>query len=211
MKMLSRNFTEKSRTSSFNIWMQVLFTFAIFLLFTSLMLYKKGLLTSDRIIYLATNIFPVLKKQEEEKNLQEYLPYKKEREIIAAVENIEKEKKALEEEKKRLKELEEKIRIQKKELEEKAEELFALKSQIEDYLKKGNSLREEKVKWIAQVYEKMRAEEVAPVLQQLDNELVIEILSRMDQRQAGKILAAMDVKEVSDLTKKIGERISFQK
>ena len=191
---------------------KVAFIFLLFLLFTGLLLFKKGLLTQDRINYLRERILHFREDSQKENFSQEGIKVSEEEKMIMQIlEELEKERENIFKEKERINKLEERLKLQEKELKEKANELSLLRKEIQDYLKKGEAERMAKIKWLAQVYEQMRVEEVAPIIQNLEDELIIEVLSQMDERQVAKILGAMDVKKAAELAQKIGEKMPGEK
>jgi len=186
----------------------------LFLLFTGLMLFKKGLLKPEKINNLKARIFSSIRLKKE--TAPSYPEGEKEvlieeEKIIQALKNIQEERKMIAQKKEKLEKLQEHLLLQERELKERADELMSLKEQIEDYFEKSSTERGARIKWLAQVYEKMRAEEVAPIIQKLEDELALEILSQMDQRYAGKILAAMDVERAAKFTQKMGRKLPEKK
>jgi len=177
------------------------FIFLLFLLFTALMMFRKGLLKPEKIGELKKRIFPSLENSSEFSEKKIHLETE---EIVQALENLEREKELVEKEKEKLEKWQEHLLLQERELEERANELISLKKKIEDYLKESAAKRESKIKWAAEVYENMRAEEVASIIQKMEDEFALEVLSRMDQRQVAKILATMDPEKVAKLIEKMG-------
>jgi len=181
---------------------------AIFICFTGLMMFRKGLLQKDKVEVLMQKFLPSFNKggssDSSSSVKSEILP--EEEQIIKALEEIERKKEMILEREQELARMEEHLLLQEKELREKADELLALKNEIEDYLEKSAAERDNRIKWLAQVYEKMRPEEVAPIIEKLDGELALEILSRMDQRQVGRVIEAMKTENAVKLAQKLGEK-----
>jgi len=190
---------------------KALIILALFLLFTGLMLFRKGLLKPEKIEYLKERIFFSFKEESPDSFSGEEKISLEEEKIIQALKNIEEKRKMIDEEKEELEKLRERLLLQERELEKRAAELLSLKKKIEDYLDKGRAERNTKIKWLAQVYERMRAEEVAPIIQKLEDELALEILSQMDERQVGKILGAMEIQKAAKLAQKIGKELPEEK
>ena len=191
---------------------KVAIIFVLFLLSTGLMLFKKGLLTRESIDYLKGKILPSSKESLSEASSQKSIKASaEEEEIVQALKDIEDRKKAITQREEELDKLKEHLMLQEKELSERADELVLLKKEIEGYFHKAESERDSRVKWLAQVYNNMRAEEVAPILQKLEDDLALEVLSRMDERQVGKILGMMDVQKAAKLAQKIGKKLPGRK
>lgn len=180
---------------------------AIFICLTGLMMFRKGLLQKEKIENLLENFFQIRKENSDDSSSsmkREVFP--EEEKIIKALENIEKKKEMINEKEQKLTRMEEHLLLQEKELGKKADELLALKNEIESYLRKSEVERSNRIKWLAQVYEKMRPEEVAPIIEKLEGGLALEILSQMDQRQVGRILEAMKIESAVKLAQKLGEK-----
>jgi len=180
----------------------------LFIIFTGLMLFRKGVLTKEKLPYLIRMMFITGKEKlsfphpatkEEKKGIQS-------EEILRLLEQIKKEKEEVTRQKEKLKQWSERLLIQEKELIEKGKEILALKSEAENYIKRKQEEQTEEIRWLAGVYEKMKAEEAASIIEDLDENLSLAILSQMEERQAAKILAAMKSQQAEKLSQKIGNR-----
>ena len=179
--------------------------FMLFILFTGVMLFRKGVLTKERIPYLMKKIsqawvgkLPFFKNPpKKEKRIQS-------KDIVLALQEIEREKEKVAKEKERLEQLQKRLLVQEDELKERSKKILALKEEAQGYIKQKQAKQEEQITWLASVYENMRAEEAAPIIEKLKEDLALAILSQMDERQAGKILGVMDPKEAIKLSQKIG-------
>jgi len=181
---------------------------ALFILFTGLMLSRKGFLTKEKLPYLIGMVLMIGKKElssphpatrEEKKRVQS-------EEILRVLEEIEKEKEEIIDQKEKLKQWNARLLVQEKELIERGKEILALKSEAQNYIKRKEEEQTEEISWLAGVYEKMKAEEAASIIENLDENLSLAILSQMEERQAARILAAMKSQQAEKLSEKIGNR-----
>jgi len=172
---------------------------ALFILFTGLMLARKGFLTKEKLLYLVEMILVA----EQEKS---YSPTKgkQNEELLHLLEQIEKEKEGIVTKKEELKQLNTRLLIQEEELKKRGKEILILRNEAESYIKQKEEQQTEEMSWLAGVYEKMKAEEAATIIQELDENLCLSILSQMEEKQAAKILAAMNPQQAARLSQKVG-------
>lgn len=179
------------------------FIILLFFLFTGLMLFRKGLLTPKNINLLERKFFPGLMGKNNLSLKEEKKITPEEKQIIQALDNLQKEREKINQEKERLNKLKERLLAQEEELKKKVDEIVLLKKNIDDSIKKLKLEQDNKIKWFARVYSQMPPEQVAPIIEKLNDELALQILSQIDDRQVGKIIAAMGTNQAVKLTQKI--------
>jgi len=172
---------------------------ALFILFTGLMLARKGFLTKEKLLYLVEMILVT----EQEKS---YSPTKEKQneELLLLVEEIEKEKEEITIKKEELKQFNARLLVQEEELRERGKEILILRNEAENYIKQKKEHQTEEMSWLAGVYEKMSAEEAASIIQELNENLSLAILSQMEEKQVAKILEAMSPQQAARLSQKVG-------
>lgn len=172
---------------------------ALFILFTGIMLARKGFLTKEKLLYLVEMILVT----EQEKS---YSPAKEKQnqELLLLVEEIEKEKEEITMEKEELNQFNARLLVQKEELKEWGKEILILRNEAKNYIEQKEEQQTEEVSWLAGVYEGMGAEEAATIIQELDENLSLGILSQMDEKQVAKILEAMSPQQAARLSEKVG-------
>lgn len=172
---------------------------ALFILFTGIMLARKGFLTKEKLLYLVEMILVT----EQEKS---YSPTKgkQNEELLHLLEQIEEEKEEITIKKEELKQFNARLLVQEEELGERGKEILILRNEAENYIKQKEEQQTEEMSWLAGVYEKMKAEEAATIIQELDENLCLSILSQMEGKQVAKILAAMKPEQAARLSQKVG-------
>jgi len=103
---------------------------ALFILFTGIMLARKGFMTKEKLLYLVEMILVT----EQEKS---YSPTKgkQNEELLRLVEEIEKEKEEITIEKEELEQFNARLLVQEEELGERGKEILTLRNEAENYIK----------------------------------------------------------------------------
>jgi len=78
--------------------------------------------------------------------------------------------------------------------------LQQLESTIKGMLDQANSLKDEKMRHLIDVYTNMKAKQAASVLETLDESVSVKILAGMKGRQAGEILTFVSAKKAAKLS-----------
>jgi flagellar motility protein MotE (MotC chaperone) len=76
----------------------------------------------------------------------------------------------------------------------------AMEARIQTMLKEAQSLRDEKMRHLVDVYTNMRAQQAAQVLETLDERTAVQILAGMRGRQAGEILTHVKAEKAARLS-----------
>lgn len=170
----------------------------LFILFTGIMLARKGFLTKENIFHLVEKI--LVDEQEEP-----YSPTKgkQSEELLRLAEKIEKEEEEIATKRKEMDQFNARLLVQEEELKKRGKEILILRNEAQDYMKERKEQQSEDMSWLAGVYEKMKAEEAATIIQELDENLVLSILSQMEEKQVAKILEAMEPEQAARLSQKV--------
>jgi flagellar motility protein MotE (MotC chaperone) len=119
---------------------------------------------------------------------------------------MQRENEEVEKERKKLQEQQERIHLVSSELEEQRDFLAAERQKIETLVSQSDSLETKRIKQLSRVYGAMKAGEAASILQTLDDDLVIQILNGInDDRQRAKIVAALPTQQASRISRKMGQ------
>lgn len=115
------------------------------------------------------------------------------------------EKKAVEEQRKRLLKQQERIGLTNDELKRSQETLDHYRKELEQLVSQSSELERKKIRQLAKIYAAMRANEAAQILETLDDDLCIKIIESMnDDRQKGKILSSLSEGKAGRLSKRMG-------
>lgn len=80
------------------------------------------------------------------------------------------------------------------------DELKSLERKIQDMLKQANTVQDDKLKHLIDVYSNMKAKQAAEVLATLDERIAVRILAGMRGKQAGEILTYMQAEPAAKLS-----------
>jgi flagellar motility protein MotE (MotC chaperone) len=97
----------------------------------------------------------------------------------------------------RLKELKAQIELKIKELEEKSRRLNELEQRVRGFV---TQTQNERLNWLAKVYESTPPEQAASSLSRLDPETAAQVLVRMNRRKAGRLWGYLDPQKAAQLT-----------
>ena len=110
----------------------------------------------------------------------------------------------------KLKEFQTYLSLQREELKRESERIVALKEELEKDIEEERIKYNERISWLASIYEEMQPEEASPIIEKLSDELAVSVLSQMEERQVGKILGIMDLSRAIELSEKIGKDVITQ-
>ena len=113
---------------------------------------------------------------------------------------IEKKQKEIKEKENILLKEEERLKVLRKDLDDRIEKYATLLNQIENVLKKLESVQDEKFDHIVKVYETMPPEEAATRLAALSEPTAIKIIRKMKPKKSGTIMAFMPPNKVASIT-----------
>lgn len=85
-------------------------------------------------------------------------------------------------------------------MENRLDELHTLEGKIQDMLKQANTVQDDKLKHLIDVYSNMKAKQAAAVLSTLDERIAVRILAGMRGKQAGEILTYMQAEPAAKLS-----------
>ena len=92
---------------------------------------------------------------------------------------------------------------QRKALEVEKRELELLKLEVESLLTKKQSAQEEKLNMLVQLYDGMKAEEVASVMENLDDSTIVAVLPKMKAQHAAKVLGLLNPKRAAKISNQL--------
>lgn len=104
-----------------------------------------------------------------------------------------------------LKDRERELEVQEEMLLEKTEALEALTKKAVSLQQSKNSVREDKLKQLAEVYGSMAPQDAAPLIAQLEAELALNLLGRMPKKRMAQVLSLMPAERALQLTKALTE------
>jgi len=87
-----------------------------------------------------------------------------------------------------------------KQVDQKLVRLQELESNLKRLLEEANSLKDEKLRHLVDVYSNMKAQQAAQVLSTLDEKIAVKILAGMRGRQAGEILSFVPAEKAAKLS-----------
>jgi flagellar motility protein MotE (MotC chaperone) len=87
-----------------------------------------------------------------------------------------------------------------KQVEQKLVRLQELESNLKRLLEEANTLKDEKLRHLVDVYSNMKAQQAAAVLTTLDEKISVKILAGMRGRQAGEILSFVPADKAAKLS-----------
>ncbi|MCD6232105.1 hypothetical protein J7K28_05725 [Candidatus Aerophobetes bacterium] len=188
----------------------ILIVLGLFILFVGLMLIRRGILAKDKFFYLREVPKVWMKKiplfssevPQEESACEE--------EIILSLKNIQEKQEKLAKKEEKLKEFQTYLSLQREELKRESERIVALKEELEKDIEEERIKYNERISWLASIYEEMQPEEASPIIEKLSDELAVSVLSQMEERQVGKILGIMDLSRAIELSEKIGKDVITQ-
>jgi len=107
------------------------------------------------------------------------------------------------EEERRLRELEERLKKERELLSAEGRQLAQLKATIEKLLEQETAKEEARLQHLANLYARMRPKEAAAAIEKMDRAFAARILALIGERQAAKILEALNSTTAADLSHRL--------